>query len=215
MNETDLAKLATQTQQVYERNAARFELERTKTLFEKPWLDRFLNLLPQHGKVMDLGCGTGDPIAAYITQQGHNVVGVDASQNMIQIAQRNFPDGDWRVQDMRALDLPERFDGIIGWHSFFHLTRAEQRSTLPIIIKHLRRNGALMLTVGPFEGEVAGYVDGDPVFHASLSPDGYKRILAQHGLEVVKFVPDDPDCRGATVLLAQRTTPQSTDAEPT
>ena len=32
-----------------------------------------------------------------------------------------------------ALDLVagEQIDGIIGWHSFFHLTRAEQRSTLP------------------------------------------------------------------------------------
>lgn len=199
-----MAELAKTTQDVYERNAERFDAERSKTLFERNWLDRFLSFIPDDGQVLDLGCGSGDPIARYIISLGYQLIGVDASAAMLHLAREKFPDSDWRKMDMRYLDLPDRFHGIVGWDSFFHLTRAEQRSVLPKLAAHLASSGVLMLTVGPDEGEVAGQVGNDAVYHASLSIEEYTAILESHGLKVVDFQSEDPDCGHRTVLLAQK-----------
>ena len=194
--------LAAATGAVYERNAARFDAERPKGLHEKAWLDRFLALLPDGGAILDLGCGAGDPIAGYFLGRGYRVTGVDASLAMLDLARTRFPAGDWREGDMRRLDLPERFDGVLGWNSFFHLTPEEQRATLPLLAGHLRPGGALMLTVGPRAGEVAGRVGDDAVYHSSLAPDDYETILDRLGLRVVHFLKEDPDCDLQTVLVA-------------
>lgn len=197
-----MSELAKQTQLVYERNASRFAQQRPKSLTEKSWLDRFQKLIPTKAKILDLGCGAGEPIASYLMHCGHSVVGIDASTNMIRLAIDNIPTGDWRVGDMRTLALDERFNGIIGWNSFFHLTREEQRAVLPLIVRHLDPKGALLLTVGPYDGEEEGCVGDDPIYHASLSQEEYSDILLGLGLRVVEFVPEDQDCYSMTILLA-------------
>lgn len=200
----DLASLAARTQDVYERNAARFDAERRKDLVERPWLDRFAAGLPAGGRVLDLGCGAGDPIAAHFMGRGFRVTGLDASRAMIALARRAMPAGDWRIGDMRALDLPEGFDGIIGWNSFFHLTRPEQRAVLPALAGRLAPSGALMLTVGPEDGEVGGHVGDDRVYHSSLSRDEYAAILGAGGMAVTDFAVEEPDCGFHTILIARK-----------
>ncbi len=196
-------KLAAQTHAVYQRNAARFDRERLQHLPEQGWLDRFLDQIPEAGHILDLGCGAGRPIAAYFRQRRYRVTGVDFSDAMLALARQYEPDGDWRHADMRTLDLPDRFDGIIAWNSFFHLTPAEQRATLPRLATHLKPRGVLMLTVGPQAGEVGGQVGDDAVYHASLSPAEYTATLDTLGLATIRFVRDDPDCDRHTILLAQ------------
>lgn len=200
----NLSDLAERTQDVYERIAHQFAAQRPKSLIERPWLDRFLAQLPQGGDILDLGCGAGEPIAAYFMQQGFRVLGLDASQAMIDLARENLPDGRWHVGDMRDLDLGMQFNGVIGWNSFFHLTQDEQRDVLPRIASHLHTNGALLLSVGPEEGEVAGHVCADPVYHASLSPSEYADILNRLDMDFVDFMPEDPACFGMTLLLAHK-----------
>jgi hypothetical protein len=60
-----------------------------------------------------------------------------------------------------------------------------------------------MFTSGPAEGEAIGDFEGEPLFHASLSPDAYRALLNAHGFEVVAFVPEDPTCGQHTVWLAR------------
>jgi len=204
LSNNDISELALETQLIYQRNARRFADERPKNLVEKSWLDQFRRLIPAGGKILDLGCGAGVPIASYLIRHGHSIVGLDASSNMIDMARDNIPSGDWRLGDMRSFDFPERFHGIIGWNSFFHLTREEQRIALPNIAKHLHSEGALILTVGPHEGEVAGCIGDDPIYHASLSPNEYSGILSDLSLNIREFMPEDPECYGMTILLAQK-----------
>ena len=49
-----------------------------------------------------------------------------------------------------------------------------------------------------------GEFGGDPLHHASLSPDAYRRLLAAEGFDVLDFTPEDPDCGGHSVWLARR-----------
>jgi len=196
--------IAAQTQQVYQRQARRFDAERVKILIERKWLTRFEALLPKPANILDLGCGAGKPIAQHLIQNGHALTGIDYAASMIALVQSRFPDHHWQVMDMRNLDLPTQFDGIIGWHSFFHLTPDEQRSTLTLLADHLKPGGALLLTVGPKAGEVIGHVGGEEVYHSSLSSEEYRKILGELEMEVVDFIFEDPQCDLATVLLAQK-----------
>ena len=192
------------TRGVYERNAETYDARRSRALFEARWLRRFAASLPEAGHVLDLGCGSGRPIAGWLLGEGFRLTGADFSEPMLELARSRWPNGDWRLADMRRLDLPERFDGIIGWNSFFHLTPDEQRDCLPRLARHLVPDGVLMVTVGPKAGEEIGHVEGDPVYHASLSPAEYATVLEASGMRLTAFVAEDPDCEYHSVLIARR-----------
>ena len=192
------------TRAVYDRQARAFDAGRGRGLFERNWLERFTDGLVGGAHVLDLGCGAGEPIAAWLMERGYRVTGLDFSLAMLALAQQRWPGGDWRVGDMRKLDLPERFDGIIGWNSFFHLTPDEQRACLPRLAAHLTPGGMLMLTVGTSEGEVTGTVGDEQVYHASLSPAEYASLLEANGMQLCAYVATDKTCNDHSVLLAQR-----------
>lgn len=130
---------------------------------------------------------------------------MDFATAMLDIARARWPKDDWRVGDMRKLNLgDERFDGLIAWDSFFHLTQAEQRACLPRFACHLNVGGSLLLTVGPKDGETDGTVGRKPVYHASLSPAEYAAILQEQGLRLTGFLAEDPECNRHSVLMARK-----------
>ncbi|WP_299969050.1 class I SAM-dependent methyltransferase [uncultured Roseobacter sp.] len=189
---------------VYERQAAAFDGQRSRALFEARWLARFAACLPDGARVLDLGCGAGEPIARWFMAEGFRVTGVDYADAMLDIARARWPDGDWRQGDMRSLDLGARFDGLIAWDSFFHLTPDEQRACITRMAAHLLPGGTLMLTVGPEAGERHGTVGGEPVYHASLSPAGYASCLEENGLRLTGFLAEDAETDSHSVLMARK-----------
>lgn len=189
---------------IYQRHAGAFEQKRSTTLFEKTWLDRFMNPLPANGRILDIGCGNGMPIADYFIRQGFQVTGVDSSPQMIDRCLQRFPEQRWVVADMRSLALADTFDGLIAWDSFFHLTRDAQRRMFNIFRQHTNSMATLMFTSGTSNGEAIGSFEGEALYHASLAPEEYRQLLQEQGFSVVKTVIEDPDCGGRTVWLAQR-----------
>jgi len=199
-----LEKIAKQTKDVYERQGSRFDSERSKQLIERRWLERFAEMLPNGATVLDAGCGSGEPIAQFLIGSGYRIVGIDYSTTMIALARSRFPEQEWHVGYMQDLDLIEAVDGIIGWHSFFHLRQTEQRAVLARFAAHLKPGGPLLLTVGPQRGEVIGCVGGEDVYHASLDPEEYRDVLANLKIDIVDFVFSDVECGHANVLLARK-----------
>lgn len=189
---------------LYERHALAFDGLRGRNLFEKPWLDRFTALVAPRGDILDLGCGAGEPIAASLIRGGFRVTGVDASETLIGLCRQRFPDRSWFVADMRQFSLPARYDGILAWHSFFHLNQNDQRAMFPRFAALAASGAALMFTAGHFDGVAMGEFAGEPLYHASLSSDEYTALLAENGFAVVAQVSQDPQCGGATVWLAKR-----------
>ena len=189
---------------LYSRRASEFDADRTKTLFERPWLDAFLAHVPESGTVLDLGCGSGEPIARYLIEQGRRVTGVDASPGLIALCRERFPGQDWQVADLRGLELGRAFDGLICWHSLIHLAPDEQPGVLAVFARHLNPGGVLMFTTGSERGETVGDWRGEPLYHGSLSPADYRAVLDQTGFDLLRYTEDDADCGGATVWLARR-----------
>lgn len=191
---------------LYQRHADAFARQRSRSLFEKGWLDKFMSLAGGQGRILDIGCGNGRPIAEYFIQHGFQITGIDSAPAMVQRARQRFPAERWLTQDMRTLRLGERFDGAIAWDSFFHLTQSDQRKMFAIFAQHSHPGSALMFTSGTDHGIAMGEFEGEPLFHASLAADEYRCVLKANGYEVVESVIEDPQCAGHTVWLAKKIT---------
>jgi len=55
---------------LYQRHARAWAADRNTGLFERAWLDRFLALLPDGGFILDVGCGSADPIGRHPHPKG-------------------------------------------------------------------------------------------------------------------------------------------------
>ncbi len=171
---------------------------------EGGWLARFMALLPAAGTVLDIGCGSGAPIAQHLVAAGFAVTGLDSSAPLLALARGRLPGSTWIMGDMRDMALGRRFDGLLAWDSFFHLARHDQRAMVPRFAAHAAEDAVLMFTSGPTEGEAIGTLAGEALYHASLDPQEYRALLAASGFAVVDHVAEDAGCGGRTVWLARR-----------
>lgn len=189
---------------LYERHARAFDRDRGRALQEQAWLDRFLAFVPHGATVLDVGCGMGEPVAAYLLASGRRVVGVDASPTLIALCRARFPQSEWIVADMRGLALDRTFDGVLAWDSLFHLTADDQRAMFERFAAHARPDAPLLFTSGPSAGEAIGDYEGEPLYHASLDAAEYTQVLAAQGFTVRAHVEDDHACGGHTAWLATK-----------
>ena len=123
---------------IYTRHAEAFDRKRSRALFEKEWLDRFLAAMPAaRPQVLDLGCGCGEPLAGYLISSGCELTGLDSSAELLHLCRARFPPHVWVQGDMRGIALGHRFQGLAAWDSFFQLTPEDQRGMFGIFRDHL------------------------------------------------------------------------------
>ena len=93
--------------------------------------DRFTALLPEHGRVLDAGCGSGRDSKAFL-DGGFEVVAFDASSEMRKRASEYIGQD---VLDMRFEDVAfhEEFDGIWASASLLHV----EMELLPGVVQKL------------------------------------------------------------------------------
>lgn len=171
--------------------------------FERQWLSRFTERLAPNARILDVGCGHGQPIAAQLLASGFRVWGIDRAPSLIAAAQANLPDGMWQVADMATLDLGQTFDGIVMWHSLFHLTATEQRAVFRQLAAHAQPGTLLLFTSGHRAGSSNGEFGGEVLAHHSLDAHEYRDLLAAHGFAVLDYREVDPECGNATVWFAE------------
>lgn len=117
---------------------------------------RFLNLIPQGGKILDFGCGSGRD-TKYFLEHGYQVDATDGSEEMcrraseytgIQVKQMYFSE----------LNAKNMYDGIWACSSILHVPSAELQDIFQRISDALKNNGVLYTSFkyGSFEGERNG-----------------------------------------------------------
>lgn len=116
--------------------------------FETWLLDR----IAEHadgGPVVEVGCGPGH-VTAYLAEAGADAIGVDLSPGMVEEARRRFPDGDYRVGDLRTLMRPTSAPGwsaVLAWYSLIHLAGSELPGALGALTRPLAPAGWLVLAL--------------------------------------------------------------------
>jgi trans-aconitate methyltransferase len=202
------ADLAKNVRKIYERYAIEWDADRNSNPWnDKRWIVRFVEALPCGAAVLDLGYGSGEPVARHLAASGLHITGVDTSPTLISLCRKRLPDHEWVVSDMRTVMLGKRFKGVLAWDSYFFLEPDDQRHMFEVFAAHAAPGAVLIFNTGPVFGEAIGSYRGEPLYHASLDAAEYKRLLNEYGFEVVAHTVEDQKAGGRTAWLARARPP--------
>lgn len=134
--------------------------------------------------ILDLGCGTGFPIAKALVGRAGRYLGIDHSQRMCALFRQRLPAAECRCGELDDLDdLAGPFDLIFSWGALCHLTPDRQRRAMLGAARLLGEDGLLAFTGGGEEaGSCQGRVGPLVVHHHSLGREGYITAAAEAGL---------------------------------
>lgn len=136
------------TMQPYDRIAEQWVKHRVALRAEELALfDRLLAGLPAGAAVLDLGGGTGRPIAELLVARGYRVTGTDHSAAMLDLARQLVPGASWIQAELDA-PLVHNFAAAVCWDAIFHLERKRHAAVFREVWRALSPGGRFLFTTG-------------------------------------------------------------------
>ena len=174
------------------------------------YVDRVLEGLPTGARVLDLGCGTGEPVAKHIVERGFTLTGVDESSEMLKFARQAVPEAELINADIVTVELANTFDGAVAWDSMFHVQRKHHAAIYRKLANALRAGARLLLSVGgsaPTEAEGEGFTSemyGQTFYYSGFAPEAARKLIEDAGFEIELWEVDDPTSRGHIAVIARK-----------
>jgi cyclopropane fatty-acyl-phospholipid synthase-like methyltransferase len=151
------------------------------------WLEKVLTRLEPGASVLDLGCGSGDPVDLKISER-HQVTGVDISSSQVDLARINLTTGQFIRGDISTVAFPPTsFDAVVTFYTLEHIPRKEH-TTIPRKINKWLRNGGFLLVsleAGDYD-DVMGQWLGVPMFFSCYGPETMKQMVTETGFEILE-----------------------------
>lgn len=177
-----------------------------------PVIDRavheLLRRLPPAARVLDIGSGTGQPVARDLVAAGHRVTGLDVSAVMVELARAQVPGAEFLHVDVRDWTTEDSsWDAVCAFFPFLQMSRADTAQVLGRVAGWLVPGGHLMVVTVPLDGErVPGEFLGHPVEITSFAPTALAQQVRAVGLEILDtqlelFQPDRPGAQAEEHLL--------------
>lgn len=163
----------------------------TPPLFDEylDWLDERLS---PGAEVVELGCGTGRPVAERLAPQ-YRYTGFDVSSAMLATAGQRVPDGRFVHGDMTRLTLGEAsVDAVVAFYSIIHVPRDQHADLFRKIASWLRPGGCFVASLhGRDEPDFVDpdWLDGGPMFWSGHEPAASERLLRDAGFDDVVVEP--------------------------
>lgn len=154
-----------------------------------PQIERAIRYCKSHRSALDVGCGSGGRIIHTLQQNEFNVYGIDISEKMIQIAQREHPDVIFEQADICTWLSNKKYNLIVAWDSIFHIPMDNQEIVVSKLCGLLEPDGILIYTFGDdygdheslsFSDELGkqyGKLDNDLFGYGTIGIDGNLRVL--------------------------------------
>jgi SAM-dependent methyltransferase len=140
------SSLASDYDRIADEYARRIYGELAGKPFDRDVLDRFAALVGE-GRVCDVGCGPGH-VARYLGERGCDVFGIDLSARMVEVAAQLNPEVEFRVGDLRALELADAtLAGVVAFYALIHLDADQLAAALGELRRVLRPGGRLLVAV--------------------------------------------------------------------
>lgn len=156
---------------------------------DRPYLDRATEWLDRGARVLDLGCGAGVPVAAYLSER-FGVVGLDISRHQLSLARGNVRGGTFLLADMCSLPFePESFDAIVALYSIIHVPRGEHEALVGRLHDVLRPGGRLLATMGngDWEGRETNWLGlGAEMYWSHHGADTNLELMERAGFRVLE-----------------------------
>jgi cyclopropane fatty-acyl-phospholipid synthase-like methyltransferase len=168
------------------------------------YLARLTGLVPPGGRVLDLGCGNGIPVARELSALAH-VVGIDVSPRQIELARRNVPAGHFIAADMMDVELAAgEYDAVCAFFSVTHVPRRLHSELFARVRAWLGDGGWFLASLGA--GDEPDSVEpnwlGAPMFFSHFDAATNCDLIRAAGLQVVEsaIVAHEEAGRTATFL---------------
>lgn len=196
----------------YDRIAEEYAVARRKLgRRDKKYLDRLLERLPEGSRIMDLGCGSGEPVTKLLAEH-HQVVGVDISRRQIQLARENVLNATFFVGDMTEISYPpETFDAIVSLIAIIHVPREEHANLFRRMHTMLKEGGLVLLTLGS-DDWVSSPDDrffGVRMYWSHYDSETSKKMLEKTGFRIIQSSIESEEFHGQyeehLYLLAEKT----------
>jgi SAM-dependent methyltransferase len=180
-----------ETRAAYDTVAVSYEEALRDALATSRWdramLGAFAALVGSAGPVADLGCGPGR-ITGHLAGLGLDVVGVDLSPGMVEVARRVRPGLRFEVGSMSALTLADAsLAGAVAWYSIIHTPPERLRALFDELARVLRPGGVLALAfqMGDERLRISrGYGHEVSLDAYRLRPEAVAGSMAEAGLVV-------------------------------
>lgn len=156
--------------------------------------------IPPGAPVLDLGCGTGVPVARALATR-YRVTGVDGSARSIDLARQNVPDATFLQADMTQVEFPSAsFAAVISSYAIIHVPRVEHAALLQRLAGWLQPGGLLIATMGAVESE--GMEEdwlGAPMYWSHFDAGTNQQLVTNAGFELVEAALDTADEDGQPI----------------
>ena len=131
------------TKDYYDNNAQEF-VNSTFMVDMQSLYQPFLNLLPDFGQILDLGCGSGRDALAF-KNMGYKIEAIDYSAELVKQAS-DLTGIEVRLQSFYDLDEIDTYDGIWACASLLHCERHRLVDVLQRMIQSLKANGVIYMS---------------------------------------------------------------------
>ncbi|MBS0287551.1 MAG: class I SAM-dependent methyltransferase [Proteobacteria bacterium] len=178
----------------YDAIAEGFAKMRDSFYKEQRFLDELIKLIPAKSTILDVGCGSGVPIASYFIEKDFEVTGIDGSQKLLDIAKEKCPKMKGVLGDVRSVILNEQFDAVVEWWCLFHIPKPDHEKMIQRFSQWLKPNGILEFTSGDaaYEATFSDMLNQE-LHYYSLEPSQYELYLKKHGFKLILKESDQPD----------------------
>lgn len=155
-------------------------------------------------RALELGCGSGIDAQEIISVVGiENYLGYDASASLIDIARSKNAKAEFHVKDMKEIDFPVEFFGIIfAFYSMLHVNRDDLSLLIRKVYKSLKIGGILYISskYGEYkEIEISNL--GDIKYYYSYKPEDVETFCGSNFETVYKIIHDSDYGPSFTIAL--------------
>jgi len=172
----------------YDKLAEQYAETRTLNPNNKSYIDLLATMIPKNSHVLDLGCGPGVPITKELAKH-FNVVGIDFSQNQIELAKKLVPEAEFYKMDMTKMSFaPNSFDGVFSFLAIIHVPREQKASLFRKIYEILKPNGILLTAIGCDDWISTPEDDfmGVPMYWSQFGAEKTKAMIENTGFKIIK-----------------------------